>query len=207
MSHIELAKNIFDCQHCHTRCDSKSKLNYHFESDVAFAEREEQLIIDFINQYPKLTARKSDFEGGFPDIEIYNPAGNLIQYLEIKAQRRTFMTIKKRLPYANLQPSETVALNLSDLIRYFDIEKNTNIPVSILWVLSNRPCMTKSTERLYFYQKATVLKKIYEQYQNKRLFRRKSGKGDIVNGVHKGVVLNYHFSINELKEWMPKYKK
>ena len=91
-----------------------------------------------------------------------------------------------------------------DLIRYFDIEKDTNIPVSILWVLSNRPCLTTKTERLYYFQKARILKKIYEQYQDLRLFRRKSGKGDIVNGVHKGVVLNYHFSINELKQWIPK---
>jgi hypothetical protein len=30
-------------------------------------------------------------------------------------------------------------------------------------------------------------------------FRRASGYGDVVNGVHKGVVVNYHFSLEELK--------
>ena len=41
---------------------------------------------------------------------------------------------------------------------------------------------------------------IYNEYKNTRTFRRKSGVGDIVNGEHKGVVVNYHFSLQELKE-------
>ena len=48
------------------------------------------------------------------------------------------------------------------------------------------------------YNNISELKKIYTYYGEKRRFRRKSGEGDVVNGIHKGVVVNYHFSINEL---------
>ena len=43
---------------------------------------------------------------------------------------------------------------------------------------------------------------IYNLEKDKRLFKRKSGEGDIVDGVHKGVTVNYHFSLTELKEWV-----
>ena len=33
-----------------------------------------------------------------------------------------------------------------------------------------------------------------------RRFKRRSGYGDVVNGKHKGVVVNYHFSLNELDD-------
>ena len=41
---------------------------------------------------------------------------------------------------------------------------------------------------------------------NFRKFKRASGKGDIVDGVHKGVLVNYHFSLNELLEGIPNLK-
>ena len=109
------------------------------------------------------------------------------------------MSVQRLLPQAGLTPSETVALNLSDLQRYFDIYAETHIPISIIWVLQNRPCIVPAGESLYFYQTITELYKIHQKYGNKRTFRRRSGRGDIVDGVHKGVVVNYHFSLNELK--------
>jgi len=48
---------------------------------------------------------------------------------------------------------------------------------------------------------SNILEKIYNTAKDKRRFRRKSGKGDIVDGIHKGVVVNYHFSLKELKKW------
>ncbi len=191
---------LFDCNICKTRCDGKSKGVYNFKNDVDFAEEQEQLIIDKINKNPNYFARKTK-EAGYPDIEIFNKNNELVSYLEIKAQRRTFMSVERILPQSKLKPSETLALNLSDLKRYFLIEEQTKTPISILWVLMNRPCIITDNDKRFFYQKTTKLKEIYQNEQNKRKFRRESGKGDIVNGIHKGVTVNYHFSINELKEW------
>jgi len=202
MPHIEVQKNRFDCAVCHTRCDGKSKMRYSFQTDVEFAEAQEQLILDKINQRGTHIVKKTTQEG-YPDLEIFNREGKLVRFLEIKAQRRTFMRVKHHLPKAQLVPSETLALNLSDLLRYFEIEAQTQIPTSILWVLSERPCLNQKAPNLYFLQRASVLKKIYAHYGDTRRFRRRSGKGDVVNGVHKGVVVNYHFSINELRRWIP----
>ena len=41
------------------------------------------------------------------------------------------MSVEKILPNSNLIPSETMALNLSDLLRYFDIAKKETIPIYI----------------------------------------------------------------------------
>lgn len=199
-NYMKIADKIYDCYGCPTRCDSKSKLNYQFENDVIFAEKHENLIIDKINKNLKYTAQKCE-KNGYPDIEIKDQSGEIIAYLEVKAQRRTFMTVESCLPKSDLRPSETLALNLSDLIRYFEIEEETQIPTSIIWVLMQRPCIVPDGEKYFFYQKTTELKSIYQKYKNKRRFRRKSGKGDIVDGKHKGVVVNYHFSLRELEKW------
>ncbi len=195
-----LSPFIFDCEVCHTRCDGKSKAVYLFENDTAFSEKFEQIIIDRINQSALYKAEKC-LEPGYPDIAISDKSGRLQNYVEVKVQQRTFMTITKSLPEATLLPSETLALNLSDLLRYFRIFDETKIPTSIVWVLLNRPCITNEKQYLFFYQRIEKLKEIFVANNNKRRFRRKSGEGDIVNGEHKGVTVNYHFSLKEMIEW------
>ncbi|MGB1204778.1 MAG: hypothetical protein ACPG5B_03970 [Chitinophagales bacterium] len=206
MTYQKLAPYIYNCQSCPTRCDGKSKKEYRFQKDVAFSEHYENLVIRHINEFTDFNAKKCE-ENGFPDIEITKTNGETNFYIEIKVQQRTFMSVKKYLPAANLAPSETIALNLSDLKRYFSIQKQTQKTVYIMWVLCNRLCIVPQQEVCFFYQNVEKLEVIYQNYLNKRRFRRKSGKGDIVNGEHKGVVVNYHFSLNELKEWNLPNKK
>ncbi len=197
----KISEYIFDCAVCPTRCDGVSKGVYNFKNDVEFSEFYENLIIDKINENKKYKAFKSD-KDGYPDISIIdNSTGEIFQYIEIKVQRRTFMSIKKYLPNSKLTPSETLALNLSDLQRYFKIYEIDNIPINIMWVLLNRPCILEKNDKGFYYQSITKLKEIYENCTSKRRFVRKSGKGDVVDGVHKGVIVNYHFSLNELKKW------
>lgn len=191
---------VIDCNLCKTRCDGKSKGVYNFKKDVDFAEEQENLIISKIKKNPKYFARKTE-ASGYPDIEIFNEDRILVNYLEVKAQRRTFMSVQHFLPQANLVASETLALNLSDLTRYFEIKKQTQIPISIIWVVMNRPCLVPDNQKRFFYQKIDKLEEVYKQQKGKRRFRRDSGKGDLVNGIHKGVTVNYHFSLNELIEW------
>ena len=199
MEYHKLSPYIFDCNQCPTRCDGISKKKYIFTNDLEYAEQQERIIINKLNE-TSYRASKCQKEG-YPDIVI-KKEHKIISYLEVKAQRRTFMSVKKILPNANLQPSETIALNLSDLLRYIGIYHQENVPISIVWVLQNRPCIVPEGKSRYFYQKISVLEKIYRQYGAKRRFRRKSGTGDVVNGKHKGVVVNYHFSLKELKPWI-----
>ena len=175
-------------------------MNYQFTLDVNFAEEQEEYVREKINLHKGYNAVKC-LKDGYPDIEVYYK-NQLIKYLEVKAQRRTFMSVQRKLKNSSLCPSETVALNLSDLLRYFKIEESTNIETSIVWVLMNRPCIVPQGEKHFYYQTTKFLKKIYKNNKENRKFRRKSGKGDIVDGVHKGVTVNYHFSLNELNRWM-----
>lgn len=187
----------FDCQRCDTRCDGVSKANYIFENDADYSERKEKLVIDSINNVEGFRAEKCD-EPGYPDIIVYD--GDTPFYIEIKAQRRTFMAVERLLPYSQLTPSETLALNLSDLVRYFEIRNKENCDVYIMWCLENRPCIVDEGETRYFYQHVNELERLYNIYKDNRRFRRRSGNGDWVNGQHKGVVVNYHFSLDELNE-------
>lgn len=190
---------IFDCSKCHTPCDGISKGVYIFENDVDYSERKEKMIIKQINTLSDFKAEKCTKEG-YPDILVENLSTSKIFYIEIKAQRRTFMSVKKILPDADLEPSETLACNLSDLLRYVEIRKQTHEKIFVLWCLENRPCIVDDGKTNYYYQDIDELEKIYNRYKDKRRFRRESGRGDVVNGQHKGVVVNYHFSLNEFIE-------
>ncbi|WAC40478.1 hypothetical protein [Pedobacter sp. SL55] len=176
-------------------------MNYVFENDAAFSEYYEQLLINHINQHTSFTATKTT-EKGYPDIQVTKAGAKF--YIEVKVQRRTFMTVEKNLPDSGLKPSETVALNLSDLTRYFELEQEKKIHVFIFWVLLNRPCILGGEESSYYYRLASELKPIWEKEGEKRKFRRKSGEGDEVDGKHLGVTVNYHFSLKELKIWKGK---
>jgi hypothetical protein len=196
---------LFDCAACLTPCDGKTVPQFDFEKDVAFAEKfENQIISKIIAQYPFLSAEKTS-ESGYPDIVVkHQLSRQCIAYIEVKGQARTFMKIQTFLPHSQLFPSETVALNLSDLERYFQIKAIEKKPLYIVWCLLNRPCIVPENKQKYFHQEIDILQKIRQQdTNNTRRFRRKSGSGDVVNGEHKGVTVNYHFSLQELIGGLP----
>lgn len=198
-NYLQLSPHIFDCKVCPTRCDGVSKMKYDFENDADFSEFYEQKLINHINSSTKFQAKKTTIKG-YPDIEVTNQNGSIF-YIEVKVQQRTFMSVEKYMPESELRPSETIALNLSDLTRYFDLEKEHGLVVFIFWAVLNRPCLIPSNAAKYYYRLASELKPIWEREKDKRKFRRKSGEGDVVNGEHKGVTVNFHFSLNEMKVW------
>lgn len=206
MPQIELAPNIYDCSSCQSRCDGKSIGVYDFEKDVNFSEAIEEQIIRRINKSnAELFAFKTK-KNGYPDIEIISKTSldKPISYLEVKVQSRTFMSVEKILPNSNLKPSETIALNLSDLERYFEVYKKEKTDLYIVWCLKNRKCINNENTDLYFYQNIKELEKIrLNDKSNTRKFKRATGIGDVVNGQHKGVLVNYHFSLNELIQGIP----
>lgn len=211
MAYQEITPYVFHCNSCPTRCDGKTVPQFDFDRDLRFSEKIENQIIAHIHQkYPTLKAFKTTQEG-YPDIAIlqaYAATGHpaILCFLEIKGQARTFMSIRHLLPHSGLSPSETLALNLSDLERYFSIYDQEQIPTFLVWCLMRRPCLTGSDphQQLYFHQDLNKLRQIRNaDIQNFRRFKRASGRGDVVDGHHKGVVVNYHFSLKELKKGLP----
>lgn len=198
-SYEQLSPFVFNCNVCPTPCNGVSKMSYIFDNDASFSENYEQKLIDFINSNTQFKAQKCNIKG-YPDVEIVAKNG-FVFYIEVKVQQRTFMGVEKIIPLSGLKPSETIALNLSDLKRYFEIENQHKIPIFIFWVLLNRPCITNTKKVQFYYRLVTDLKTIYQKQLDKRRFRRKSGDGDVVDGVHKGVTVNYHFSLTELIKW------
>ena len=187
----------FLCDTCDKRCDGKSRGVYNFESDAAYSGRFERALIQQAKELGYF-AKKTD-RPQYPDVEIYDrEGGRLICFIEVKAQRRTFMKVQEYLPNSGLVPSETVVLNQSDLEHYIAQSRVEAAPIYLLWVLSNRHCVVPEGEDLLFFNRIEHLERIFRQYGDRRRFRRRSGQGDVVNGEHKGVVVNYHFSLNEL---------
>lgn len=197
-----IADFIYQCKTCPTRCDGKSRNNYDFKSDLIFSEKYEKCLMEWYNMQKDLVCEHSKIEG-HPDLMIFDAQNEVNYYIEVKIQARTFMSVKRKLPQADLEASETIALNWSDLTRYFEIEQKTQKKIYIVWGLLQRPCIVPENKLYYYHQELSILKKIYEKYENKRRFTRKSGKGDIVNGEHRGVKVNYHFSLKELKRGLP----
>lgn len=201
MKYEQSSENCFNCATCPTPCDGVSKEVYLFANDSSFSEHFENELITHINSSNDFKARKTPVPE-FPDVEVLDKkSGALSFYIEVKVQRRTFMSVEKILPESKLIPSETVALNLSDLLRYFELAEQNNLKIYVLWVLLNRPCILGESDKRFFYSDTENLYNVYAKEKDKRRFRRKSGEGDVVDGEHKGVVVNYHFSLNELKEW------
>ena len=198
--YLQISPFVYNCKVCPTPCDGVSKLKYTFEKDATFSEVYENKLIDYINSSTNFKAKKTTLKG-YPDIEVEDNLGSIF-YIELKVQQRTFMSVEKYIPQSGLKQSETIALNLSDLKRYFELERDHGIVIFIFWVVLNRPCIVPLHKEHYYYRLASELKPIWEKEQDNRRFRRKSGEGDIVEGEHKGVTVNYHFSLNELKPWV-----
>lgn len=113
-------------------------MKYDFLNDVQYSEKYEKQLIDKINELG-LFAKKIE-KSQYPDVEVYDKEnGNILCFIEVKVQRRTFIQVTHYLPRSNLIPSETVALNQIETASIF-----------IMWVLSNRPCITDQSTRFFY---------------------------------------------------------
>lgn len=183
----------YDCNLCQTRCDGRSKSEYVFKDDVALSEEAEDWVLNQLATTMKLTVKKTVAEAhGIPDIEILED-DSVIGRVEVKAQGRTFMSVRRLLPESSLLPYETVALNLSDLQRYIHIKSTDKLHLFIVWRV-RRPCLGEG----YWGNEIGNLEEILMNIGSKRRFRRASTPSDYNDGIHKGVTVNYHFSLKEL---------
>lgn len=193
---VNLNKYLYSCACCKTPCDGVSNGVYNFNNDLKFSESFEDLLINEFNSRGFNAVKNVDLKG----LDVVVMKGNkLVAFVEVKVQRRAFRKVYEVMPESKLLPSETVALGYSDLVRYFDFSDKMKVPVFIAWVVSERPCVVKNKFG-FFYQDINELKRVHDVFLSKRLFRRGSGAGDVVDGTHLGCVVNYHFSLNELKE-------
>ncbi len=188
-------RQIFDCKSCATPCDGTSKKAFDFQADTAISEIAESELAMRLNKFGSLQAQKvTDESAHLPDIEI-RKNGRVIARVEVKAQGRAFMAVNRLLPAGNLLPYETVALNRSDLLRYIKNFEIENIPTFIVWRIK-RPCIPDA----WYGNDLESLKTSFTKYGDKRTFKRRSTQSDYVDGAHKGVTVNYHFSLKELLE-------
>jgi hypothetical protein len=67
------------------------------------------------------------------------------------------------------------------------------VPPFIVWRVK-RPCLGEG----YWGQHIAPLMTIGNRYRDHRTFRRASTDSDVVDGEHRGVTVNYHFSLKEL---------
>lgn len=182
----------YNCATCPTRCDGRSKDAYDFEDDVVFSEIAENQILGYLQSLGMVARRTPPQTHGLPDIEFVRRE-RVMGRVEVKAQTRTFMSIERWLPDGNLRPYETVALNLSDLERYIQLSTRELKPIFVVWWVT-RPCIGQG----YWGHRIEALGKLLQKYGSSRRFRRASTDSDVVDGVHKGVTVNYHFSLREL---------
>jgi hypothetical protein len=184
----------FDCAICPTRCDGRSKSAYVFEDDVALSEAAEDWLAGHLGDALDVDVYKAPAQRhGLPDLALIR-GDRVLARVEVKAQGRAFMAVQRLLPEADLLPYETVALNLSDIKRYAAQYRLDGVPLFIIWRVK-RPCLGEG----YWGQHIGPLIAIGNRYRDHRTWRRASTDSDYVGGEHKGVVVNYHFSLRELR--------
>jgi len=183
----------FDCQLCPTRCDGRSKSAYVFEDDVALSEAAEDWLARHLSDVLGVDVYKAPAQRqGLPDLALIR-GDRVLARVEVKAQGRAFMAVQRLLPGADLLPYETVALNLSDIRRYAAQYRLDGVPLFIIWRVK-RPCLGEG----YWGQHIGPLIAIGNRYRDQRTWRRASTDSDYVDGEHRGVTVNYHFSLKEL---------
>jgi hypothetical protein len=183
----------YNCEQCPTRCDGRSKSAYIFADDLQLAHQAEDWLLAHLTALLPWQGRKTPATAhGLPDLEL-RAGDRLCARIEVKAQGRAFMAVERLLPHAALRPYETVALNLSDLERYMALYEREHIPLFIIWCV-RRPCLGAGC----WGQTIAALRTIYQREGERRRYRRRSTASDYVDGQHKGVTVNYHFSLREL---------
>ena len=183
----------FDCDRCLTRCDGRSKSAYCFEDDVALSEAAEDWLAGYLADTLGVDVYKAPpRRHGLPDLALIR-GEQVLARVEVKAQGRAFMAVQRLLPEADLLPYETVALNLSDIRRYAAQYRMDGVPLFLIWRVK-RPCLGEG----YWGQHIAALIELGNRYRDQRTWRRASTDSDYVAGEHRGVTVNYHFSLREL---------
>lgn len=183
----------FDCAICPTRCDGRSKSAYIFEEDVALSEAAEEWLAGHLADALAVDVYRAPAQRhGLPDLALIR-GDRVLARVEVKAQGRAFMAVQRLLPQADLLPYETVALNLSDIKRYAAQYRLDGVPLYLIWRVK-RPCLGEG----YWGQHIGPLMAIGDRYRERRTWRRASTDSDYVDGQHRGVTVNYHFSLKEL---------
>ena len=87
----------------------------------------------------------------------------MASFVEVKMVSSTFMKIQDKLPEAKLTPSELVVLNNSAIVNYSKIAQKHNLPIYIVFIVANRPCITRNDDYKLYYQNFDVIYDIYKQ--------------------------------------------
>jgi len=194
----EFSKGNKGCGGCNI-CQPYSALIYPFERDLANSEMLVKELERFIQESTGLRVSETTVHQR-PDLLVHDANGKLIARLEAKyLEGKAFMKATKILGEP-LFPKETLVVDTPKLLSYFNCqeidlrEQGRNIPIYVVWKF-DRPCA--DVGGICIYQEVSILKRIYQLKKDVRSYTRQTGQGDFVDGIRRGVIDKFHFSISE----------
>lgn len=198
---INLNSLNLSCGICHT-CNAKSKGAYSFNSDLSKSQ-------ELVEALMALVAETTSFHcippGHVkdPDIQVLDSQERLVCRIEAKMlEDKPFMKVNSFLSGHDLQPKETIVVDYSKLMSYFERMQADNcgassyIPTFVVWHLG-RPCA--ELNGITVFQECQGLKTIFNQKGKSRVYDRKTGTGDFKDGTQMGITKKYHFSVRECR--------
>ena len=199
MAHLQIRPNVFDCAVCHTPCNSESAKHNTFHINKTWGDKAEEIVMYYINKKGKYKAEETTLGHKYPDLTLFDKSRNMASFVEVKMVSSTFMKIQDKLPEAKLTPSELVVLNNSAIVNYSKIAQKHNLPIYIVFIVANRPCITLNDDYKLYYQNFDVIYDIYKQKKEQRSYTRRIVQGDQDDqGNIQNPLFKVHFSINEL---------
>lgn len=190
---------VFDCGTC-TRCSPISNNDYPFLRDLD----DSQFLVDLLKKEIEKKfglVCKEPVRNKDPDLRVIDARiGDLLicrveaKYLRGKAFVNSYQTV-------GLRPKETLVVDEPKLLHYFSCKEadanlhKRQVPLFVVWMF-DRPC--EDIGRITVFQEIDVLKRIYNNHPTRR-FTRGAASSDNKNGVIRGVIDKYHFSIKETR--------
>ncbi len=193
---VDLRSLARECGNCR-KCRAVSKGSYYFDKDLKDSTVLVLQLEDLIQSQTPYSCCGPEIHKD-PDIRVFRPDGTLLCRIEAKMLNdKPFMKVHELLPGHDLFPKETIVVDTPKLDSYLKRRaEEPTIPIFVVWTLG-RLC-----EGLYgstVFQNVDILGQIRRQKGDARVFRRRPGKGDFVNGKQMGIIQKYHFSVRECR--------
>lgn len=183
-------------------CTAVSAGNYQFDHDLFRSQELVEALMELVTTVTPFHCLPPE-NNKDPDIRVLDAQGRLVCRIEAKMlMDKPFMKVHDFLSGHDLYPKETIVVDLPKLMSYFERMRADNanglayIPTFVVWYLG-RPC--EGLTGVTLFQECRVLKTIFDQKGDSRVYTRRVGAGDIRNGEMMGVTRKYHFSVRECR--------
>ncbi len=193
---VDLHRLERECGNCR-KCKAVSKGSYYFDKDLKGSTVLVQQLENLIQSKTPYSCRGPEIHKD-PDIRVLRPDGTLLCRIEAKMLNdKPFMKVHELLSGHDLFPKETIVVDTPKLDSYLKRRaEEPTVPTFIVWTLG-RPC--EGLQGSTIFQSVDVLGEIRKQKGNTRIYQRRTGNGDFVNGKQMGITQKYHFSVRECR--------